>query len=264
MIWLRLLFVMPLLLLSTLLILPVQKLGLWLDLPYRRYLPRYWHRIACFCLNVRVTVHGEASSERPLLLAVNHASWIDILVLGSVADVVFVAKSEIRDWPIFGYLAKLQKTIFVEREQKRDAGNQVSEISSRMAAGEVVVLFPEGTTSDGNRMLDVKSSLFGAASTTADQVEGESVFVQPVAIAYTGVNKMAMGRYHRFIAAWPGSIGLVPHLKGLIKANGISVDVTFGEAEHFKKGDNRKRLASNMRSKIREMLQFSLRGGWRN
>jgi 1-acyl-sn-glycerol-3-phosphate acyltransferase len=263
MIWLRLVAVMPLLILSTLAIMPFQALGLWFDLKYRRSLPRYFHRVACFCLNVRVRVHGKPQKARPLLLAVNHASWIDILVLGSVADVVFVAKSEVRDWPVFGFLAKLQKTIFVEREQKRDAGNQVSEIASRMADGEIVVLFPEGTTSDGNRMLDVKSSLFGAASTSADQVPGESVFVQPVAIAYTGVNRMPMGRYHRFLAAWPGSIGLVPHLIGLIKANGIDVDVSFGDAERFTKGDNRKRLAAKMRDQIREMLHFSLRGGWR-
>lgn len=263
MIWLRLLFIVPLLLISTFAILPVQLVGLWFDFRYRRSLPRYWHRIACYCLKVKVVVHGQPHDKRPLLLAVNHASWIDILVLGSVADVVFVAKSEVRDWPVFGFLAKLQKTIFVEREQKRDAGNQVSEIARRMAAGEIVVLFPEGTTSDGNRMLEVKSSLFGAASTSAEQINGETVFVQPVAIAYTGVNGMAMGRYHRFIAAWPGSIGLVPHLRGLLKTNGISVDVTFGDAESFSKGDNRKHLATKMRDKIREMLHFSLRGDWR-
>ena len=264
MIWLRLAYILPLLLLATLFLLPFQLIGLAFDLKIRRFLPRFWHRIACHLLKVRIHIHGQIEKKRPILLAVNHSSWLDILVLGAVADVVFVAKSEVRDWPVFGLLAKLQKTIFVEREQKRDAGNQVSEISSRMAAGEVVVLFPEGTTSDGNRVLEIKSSLFGAASTSAAQVPGEVVYVQPVAIAYTGVNGMAMGRYHRFIAAWPGSIELMPHLLGLIKANGIEVDVTFGEAESFSKGDNRKQLASRMRDKIRQMLSFSLRGGWRN
>jgi 1-acyl-sn-glycerol-3-phosphate acyltransferase len=263
MVWLRALYILTILLVSTLIIVPVQLVGLLFDFRFRRSLPRHWLRITSFALNIRVSVHGEPEKARPLLLAANHASWTDILVLGSVVDVVFVAKSEVRDWPVFGWLARLQKTIFVEREQKRDTGNQVSEISSRMADGEIVVLFPEGTTSDGNRMLDVKSSLFGAASTTADQVPGQSVYVQPVAIAYTGVNGMPMGRYHRFLAAWPGSMELIPHLIGIIKANGIDVDVTFGEATHFTKGDNRKALAAKMRSHIREMLHFSLRGGWR-
>lgn len=264
MLWLRLCFILPVLLASTLFVLPIQFIALALDLKLRRIMPRYWHRVACWALKVRITQHGQTETQRPLMLAVNHSSWIDILVLGSLADVVFVAKSEVRDWPVFGFLAKLQKTIFVEREQKRDAGNQVNEIASRMAAGEIVVLFPEGTTSDGNRILEVKSSLFGAASTSAENVPGEMVYVQPVAIAYTGVNGMAMGRYHRFLAAWPGSIGLAPHLIGLIKANGIEVDVTFGGAERFTKGDNRKRLAAKIRDQIHEMLHFSLRGGWRS
>ena len=113
-------------------------------------------------------------------------------------------------------------------------------------------------------MLAVKSSLFGAASTAAEQVPGKLVYVQPVAIAYTRVHGMAMGRYHRVIAAWPGSITLVPHLLGIIKAGAIDVDVTFGDSVPFHSTDNRKRLATDIAASIRSMLAFSLRGGWRN
>ncbi len=86
------------------------------------------------------------------------------MVMSSVADVAFIAKIEVRDWPIFGLLARLQKSVFIVREEKRKTGNQASEIAARMADGEIIVLFPEGTTSDGNRLLEVKSSLFGAAA----------------------------------------------------------------------------------------------------
>ncbi|UHS55349.1 lysophospholipid acyltransferase family protein [Agrobacterium vaccinii] len=263
MMWLRVVYLVVLMSLVTLVLLPVQVLGLCFDWPLRRRLPRVWHRVACHALGIKVHVHGSVESATPLLLVVNHVSWKDIMILGSIADVAFIAKTEVRDWPVFGLLARLQKTIFIAREQKRSAGAQVNEIAERLAAGEIVVLFPEGTTSDGNRLLTVKSSLFGAASSAAEQVPGRIVHVQPVAIAYTGIQGMAMGRYHRSVAAWPGSLELLPSLFGLLKAGAIDVDVSFGEAIPFREGDNRKALSTESTLAIRSMLNFSLRGGWR-
>ncbi|WP_320201218.1 lysophospholipid acyltransferase family protein [Agrobacterium sp. rho-13.3] len=263
MMWLRFVYMIVVMALATLILLPVQLVGLYFDLPFRRRLPRLWHRIACHALGIKVQVHGDLERAKPLLLVVNHVSWKDIMVLGSVVDVVFIAKTEVRDWPIFGILARLQKTIFVTREQKRSTGTQVNDIADRLAKGEIVVLFPEGTTSDGNRLLPIKSSLFGAASSAADQVPGQLVYVQPVAIAYTGIQGMAMGRYHRSVAAWPGSLELLPSLFGLMKAGAIDVDVSFGDAIPFHRGDNRKALSADSTASIRTMLNFSLRGGWR-
>lgn len=261
--WLRIVYMFLLLSVVTLVLLPAQLIGLYFDLPIRRRIPRLWHKVACHALGIRVHVHGRLEAAKPLLLVANHVSWKDIMVLGSVADVAFIAKTEVRDWPIFGWLARLQKTIFVARDQKRHAGTQVNEIAERLAGDEIVVLFPEGTTSDGNRLLPIKSSLFGAASSAADQVPGQLVHVQPVAIAYTGIQGVAMGRYHRPVAAWPGSIALVPSLMGLMKAGAIDVDVTFGETTPFRKGDNRKALSIQTTMDLRTMLNFSLRGGWR-
>ncbi|CAD7052098.1 1-acyl-sn-glycerol-3-phosphate acyltransferase [Pseudorhizobium endolithicum] len=258
--WLRIGVIVVALSIVTLVLLPFQMAGLAFDLRMRRYIPRYWHRAACWLLGIRIHLHGRIDRRRPLMLAANHASWKDILVLGAVADVAFIAKSEVADWPVFGLLAKLQKTIFVARDQKRQAGQQVNEIAERMKAGEIVVLFPEGTTSDGNRLLDIKSSLFGAAAAAVPSVPGNVVHVQPVAIAYTRVYGMAMGRYHRPIAAWPGDIELVPHLMGVLKAEAIDVDVSFGEAVAFRAGDNRKALSAEVAAKIRRMLLARLRG----
>lgn len=263
MLWLRIIYLVIVLTLLTLLLLPLQLLGLAFDLRIRRWLPRFWHRTACHTLGLKITVHGMPDKNRPLMLAVNHASWKDIMILGSITDVVFIAKTEVRDWPVFGTLARLQKSIFVTRDQKRSTGTQVNEIAARMTADEVVVLFPEGTTSDGNRLLEVKSSLFGAASTAVEQVPGGVVYVQPVAIAYTGVQGMAMGRYHRPIVAWPGSLTLLPHLVGVLKSGALEVDVTFGESVAFRRGDNRKHLTVSITAAIRRMLQESLRGHWR-
>lgn len=261
--WLRIFYLLVVMTLVTLLLLPLQLLGLAFDWRLRRRLPRLWHRAACHTLGLRVRVHGTVEKNRPLMIAANHASWKDIMVLGSITDVVFIAKNEVRDWPVFGLLARLQKSIFVAREQKRSTGAQVGEIASRMMADEVVVLFPEGTTSDGNRLLEIKSSLFGAVSAAVEQVPGGVVHVQPVAIAYTGIQGMAMGRYHRAIAAWPGEITLIPHLIGVLKAGAIDIDVTFGDSVAFRRGDNRKQLSATIAASIRRMLHQSLRGHWR-
>ncbi|PJI44782.1 MAG: 1-acyl-sn-glycerol-3-phosphate acyltransferase [Rhizobium sp.] len=262
--WLRVGLALFLVLLVTLVLAPLQLLALRFDWKLRRRLPRLWHGITCRLIGIRIRAHGTLEQHRPLMIAANHASWKDILVLGALADVVFIAKTEVADWPIFGTLAKLQKSIFVVREQKRRTGDQVSEIAERMADGEIVVLFPEGTTSDGNRVLEVKTSLFGAAAAALPLAPEGVVYVQPVAIAYTRVHGMPMGRYHRPIAGWPGDVGMVPHLMGVLKSGAIDVDVSFGEVVEYREGGNRKQVAGLVEKRIRSMLLDHLRGRrWR-
>lgn len=258
--WLRIALVLLFILLMTLVMAPVQLLGLAFDWNIRRRLPRYWHRCVCWLLGLRIRTHGALDWRRPLMIAANHASWKDIMVLGALADVVFIAKTEVKDWPVFGTLAKLQKSIFVVREEKRKTGEQVGEIATRMADGEIVVLFPEGTTSDGNRLLDVKSSLFGAAAAALPAAPEGVVYVQPVAIAYTRVQGLPMGRYWRPLAGWPGDVALLPHLIGVLKAGALDIDVSFGEAIPFRQGDSRKHLSAAIEKSIRKMLLAHLRG----
>ncbi|WP_377291302.1 lysophospholipid acyltransferase family protein [Rhizobium sp. SG2393] len=258
--WLRTALAAILLILFTLVLLPVQLVCLRFDFRPRRVLPRFWHRAACLALGIRVRVHGELNAHRPLMLASNHVSWKDIVVLGSVADVVFIAKSEVKAWPVFGLLARLQATIFIERDQKRSTGEQVNEIGQRLAASEIVVLFPEGTTSDGNRLLEIKTSLFGAAASAVPLSPTGVVHVQPVALCYTGIYGMPMGRFHRTIAGWPGDIGLVPSLMGLLRAGAIDVDVVFGEPVVYEASSNRKLVSREIGSRIRSMLIRRLRG----
>lgn len=258
--WLRIGFVAAAIAALTMVLAPVQLASLALDLKLSRRLPRLWHRIVARLVGLRINVHGAIDSRRPLLIAANHSSWKDIMVLGAIADVVFIAKSDVRSWPVFGALAKMQKSIFVEREQKRRAGDQVNEIAARLADGEIVVLFPEGTTSDGNRLLEVKSSLFGAAASAVPHSPSGVVHVQPVAIAYTRIHGVAMGRYHRPIASWPGDIGLLPHLLGVLKAGALDVDVHFGSAVDYDATSKRKEVSAVVEHRIRRMLTGQLRG----
>ncbi|MDP3527638.1 MAG: lysophospholipid acyltransferase family protein, partial [Hoeflea sp.] len=240
---LRILLVLSAFLALTLALLPVQVVALGLGHSIMRRLPRWWHRIMCRVVGLRVRTHGRLSSERPLLLVSNHVSWKDILVLGSVAELVFIAKSEVRTWPVLGWLARLQRSVFVERQERRKTGAQISEVSQRLIAGEVVVLFAEGTTSDGNRVMPFNASLFGAASAALRLAPEGKVHIQPVSIAYVGIHGMPMGRYHRPVAGWPGDVALGPHLLRVIRHGAIDVDVVFAEAIPFDAGTDRKKTA---------------------
>lgn len=255
---LRIAFAVIVIALVTLILAPIQIAALFFDWKIRRRLPRYWHRIACKCLGVKIRIKGKLEDRRPLLLAVNHTSWLDIVVLGAAADIAFIAKSEVSTWPVFSVLAKLQATIFIAREDRRQTGNQVNEIADRLRGGEIIVLFPEGTTSDGNRLLPLKSSLFGAAASTLPHTSDGVVYVQPVALAYTRVHGMAMGRFHRPLAAWPGDVELLPHLSDVLKTGALDAEITFCDAIPYTENSNRKFVSRQVESDIRVALMKSL------
>ena len=219
---------------------------------------KIWHRLILRALGMRVHVKGTLSDKRPLLVAANHISWTDIMVLGSFADVKFIARADMEGWPLIGMLSKLQRTVFIERERKRTAGDQASEIASRMAKGDAMVLFAEGSTGDGNTILPFKSTLFGAASMAISEGAAEQVFIQPVAIAYTRVHGVPLGRRHRPIAAWIGDQDLMPHLKVLMAEGALDVEVHFGEPIAFAKGSNRKETSRLMEGQVRAMMQAAL------
>jgi lyso-ornithine lipid O-acyltransferase len=247
-------------LITTLVLLPFHLVFLWLELPWRDRLPRLWHKAALWAIGVKVHVHGEAEPRRPLMIAANHSSWIDILVVASVVDATFVAKSEVRDWPVFGLLARLQRSIFIKREERRQTREQADEMATRLNAGEAVVLFPEGTTTDGNRLKEIKSSLFAAATAAARHAPGGMVHVQPVSVTYTRIHGMAMGHYHRPVATWPGDVELLPHLVGVLKTGAIDVEVRFGDTLEVMPTASRKHVSAFVQEQLRDMLEKSLRG----
>ena len=237
---------------------PIQWLALRLRLPLRRWLPRLFHRICLALLGIRVTVRGTPASARPLLFVSNHSSWLDILVLGSTAPVIFIAKSEIARWPLFGLFAKLQRSIFVDRSKRHATGHVNRRIAARLAEGDPVVLFGEGTSSDGNRVMPFRSALLGALH----EVLGESGrgYVQPVSVAYTRLHGLPMGRQHRAFAAYYGDVDLLPHLARVLREGAIDVTVSFGHAVEVKPAMDRKRLARATEDAVRRMTAAALAG----
>ena len=244
----------------TLTLLPFQVIASRFQRFWYKSLPMFWQGLMCKMLGLKVLVSGEMPEARPLLLVSNHISWTDILVLGSLGQISFVAKSEVKSWPVFGVFAKLQNTIFIERDQKKQSGTQADAIAARLQNGDVLVLFAEGTTSDGNHVLPFKSSLFGAAKVALLDAPDGHVLVQPVTIAYTKLHGIPMGRYHRPVAGWPGNVGLVQHLLGIVRAGAIDVEVTFGAPHIVTKSTNRKKLSAIVEAEIRVMHRASLAG----
>jgi 1-acyl-sn-glycerol-3-phosphate acyltransferase len=242
---------------GSLVLVPLQMLSMKTGWWPETFILKIWHRMIVRALGIRIHVKGSLSSRRPLLVASNHISWTDIMVLGSMVDVTFIARADMKGWPLIGMLSKLQRTVFIERERKRSSGDQASEIAARMADGDAMVLFAEGSTGDGNVMLPFKSTLFGAASMAISEGTAE-VFIQPVAIAYTRLHGVPLGRRHRPLAAWIGDEDLVPHLKVLLAEGALDVEVHFGEPIAFSKGSNRKQTSKLMEDKVREMMQAAL------
>lgn len=242
----------------------VQWLALKTGLVDPNIVPRRWHRLITWILGIRVHVRGTMAPNRPLLIASNHISWTDIMVVGSLADVSFIAKSDLAGWPVLGMLSRLQRTVFVERNRKRKSGEQVGEIAERLAGNDVMVLFAEGSTGDGNHLLPFKSTLFGAARMALVEGDAETVFIQPVAITYTRLHGMPMGRQHRTVAAWIGDTDLWPHLKQLLREGAMDVEVEFGVPLEFTAASNRKEVAKRVEEQVRTMMAAALRAPLRS
>lgn len=245
--------------LATLPLLAVQLLAHRLNWRLAATLPVFWHRLALATLAVRVVEHGRPAAARPLLLVSNHASWLDILILGSRMPLSFVAKTEVAEWPVFGLFAKLQRSVFVDRARRGDAGRAASEMAARMSAGDAIVLFAEGTTSDGNRVLPFRSALIGAARHALGD-DGAAVTVQPVALAYVGRHGLPLGRTGRRLIAWPGDVELLPHLLDLVRAGPVEVAVAWGAPRAFAAGSDRKAMTAALESDVRGLVNALLSG----
>lgn len=239
---------------------PAHALALRLDHPLARRLPMLYHRFAMRILGARVVERGTRPSGRPSLVLSNHCSWIDIVVLASLAPVSFVAKSEIAGWPVFGFLARMQRSIFVDRNSRRATGEVSATIARRLARGEPVVLFAEGTTNDGNRVYPFRASLVGAARMAIDEHALEGLVVQPLAIVYVRRDGLPLTRAQRPDLCWYGDMDLLPHLAGVLTGGAIDVVVHWGEPIPFDADSDRKHATRDAWMQVRRIVSATNAG----
>jgi len=222
--------------------------------------PVMYHRVCCWLLDIRIETRGSMSTAKPTLFVCNHSSYLDITVLGSLIRGSFVAKSEVAGWPFFGLLAKLQRTVFVDRQRRATTHQQRDQLAQRLDAGDNLILFPEGTSNDGNRTLPFRSALFGVAERATDGAEAVPLTVQPVSLAYVRLNGMPIGRSLRPFLAWYGDMELVGHLWHVAGLGRITVAVEFHPPVTLAQFGSRKALSDHCQRAVAEGVATALAG----
>lgn len=253
----RVFFKLALAALWTLGLLPWQMMALalrWRGLA--EAVPQLYHRGLARIIGLKVRVHGAPILDRPALYVANHVSWLDIIVFDNVVKACFVAKMDIAEWPIFGTLAKLQRTVFVERRAARTR-DHAQDMQARLRAGDRLILFAEGTSHDGIRVLPFKSSFFSLAE---ERVGDEPLQVQPVTLAYTRLNNLPSGRRFAATFAWIGDEELGPHLFRFLQSLTSEVQVIFHPPLTIQEFGSRKALAQACEVKVRQGLSDALAG----
>jgi 1-acyl-sn-glycerol-3-phosphate acyltransferase len=258
---LRIAFVLAVIVPVTLVLLPVQWLAVRRGWGLAGSLPLAWQRFVCRVLRLHVKVEGAPSGDKPMLIVANHMSWLDIIVIGSLLPVSFVAKAEVASWPLFGTLARLQRTIFIDRERRSSTGHASRTIGARMADGDAIVLFAEGTTNDGNRLQPFRSALIGSARDALAAAEHtRHVVVQPLTVSYPRRHGLPVGRAGRPFIAWQGDIELVPHLLGILSGGPIDAVCIWGEPVAFDAASDRKRVTRVVEEEVRRAYVRTVTG----
>jgi len=206
---------------------------------------RMWH-VGVFCrhmlaaLGLRLVFEG-VPHRGPVLLAANHVSWLDILAIDAAQPARFVSKADIRRWPLIGWMVACGGTLFIERERKRDAMRVVHQVAEALQQGDVIAMFPEGTTSDGHGLLPFHANLLQAAVVTHTPV-------QPIALRFSDDTSRVSAA-----AAYIGDMNLIESLWAIVRARGLTVTVQRLPARPVE-GLDRREVSERVRSDIAAAL----------
>jgi 1-acyl-sn-glycerol-3-phosphate acyltransferase len=195
-------------------------------------------------LGLRLVVTGTPHAG-PVMLAANHVSWLDIIAIDAVAPARFVSKSDIRAWPLIGWMVACGGTLFIERERKRDAMRVVHQVAAALQNGETLAVFPEGTTSDGHGLLPFHANLLQAAVATGAPA-------QPIALRYSESRHVVSPA-----AAFVGETTLAQSLWWTVRARDLHVDVMLLDALPTAQVDRRV-LAVALRQAIQDRLDLGV------
>ena len=209
-----------LIILVILLLIPLQYIFVQFKLRYKNYIPIVFHKLLLKILGIKVKLIGQNTCLRPLILAGNHTSYLDIIVLGSIMPISFIAKEDIKYWFLFGFLAKMQNTIFIKRKNYKTL-ESLNSINSELDNKSAIVLFPEGTTNTGKKVLNFKSSLFNLFE------NNNTLRLQNFSLCYTHVNNMPIDNRTRPQISWYGDMSIISHLSNFLKISCVNATIVF-------------------------------------
>jgi 1-acyl-sn-glycerol-3-phosphate acyltransferase len=233
----------------------ITRLGFYWHFPVHLF-----HTLGRVFLAMKVRVIGTPSTDRATLIVSNHISWTDIIAVGSQANVTFVAKSEIRHWFFVGFMAALQRTLYVDRKKRSDTARASKEMGQRMASGSAVLLFAEGQSDIGTHVLPFRSALIGAAQHAMEEAGAGEVMIQPLTIAYTKLQGLPVGRTDRSFIAWIKSKSVKQNISEILTGGTREVTLAFGTPRPLSHGADRKLLARQTETEVRRMLVALNRG----
>lgn len=245
----------------TLPLMPVQAALIRLSPSRARTFPHWYHRQVCRLLGIRLHIDGAVARDRPVLLVANHTSWLDIPVLSAAAPVSFIAKREVDGWPFVAWLARLQRTVYVDRNRRTTVGGTADEMTRRLQAGDTLVLFAEGTSSDGARVLPFRTALFASVMPAGTPFgDGPPVAVQPLSLVYTHIHGVPVGRAERPMIGWYGDMEMAGHAWALLRAGPLDVGIRIGPPVSLAAFPDRKALARYTEAQVRAGVTELLRG----
>lgn len=217
----------------------------------RRIIKRAWCVGTLWILGIRLRQMGRPHTGLPTLYVANHLSYVDIPCIAACLDAPFVAKSEVASWPLFGLLARLTDTLFIRRYW-REARRQRDQIARRLEAGHNLVLFGEGTSSDGHAVLPLKTSLLSVAE---PGIVGRTIAIQPVTLCFRRFKdgRPIIGRDADYYAWW-GEATLSAHLWRMLKLPGMEAEIVFAPPILSNVPIARKQLGPHIRSSMQRIV----------
>jgi lyso-ornithine lipid O-acyltransferase len=222
------------------------------------YAGRFFKLLTGFTLKIagiKIEKSGNIENTKSTIYVSNHSSYIDIIILGNLINRSFVAKREVGGWPFIGNIAKLVGTVFIDRtgSKTEESFKMVKETLNKEGG---IIVFAEGTTSNGNRVLPFKSSLFKLI----EENPPADLKIQPISIVYTRVNNIPMSMHLRPFFAWYGDMQLIPHLWQMLKFQSVTAEVYFHPSVLATEFKDRKEAANFCQEKISSSVSASLTG----
>ena len=233
-----------------LILIPIQYFIVLTNLKCKSFIPLIFHKTILKVLGIKLKLLGEKSNIRPLVLVGNHTSYLDIIILGSIMPISFIAKEEISNWFLFGFLAKMQNTIFIKRKNYKTL-ESLKNINKTLDTNSVIVLFPEGTTNAGKKILNFKSSFFNLFE------NNNTLRLQNFSLCYTHVNTMPIDNRVRPQISWYGDMNMISHLTNLLKLSCINVTVVMHPV-FSTKNLNRKEISKFSHVQIKKGIDTAL------